>query len=204
MAGEAVGEEILPEAVFSVKAKTSLIHQVVVSEQANARQVLAHTKTRANIRGGGKKPWKQKGTGRARQGSSRSPQWRGGGVVFGPSKERNFAQKINKQMKRLALLATLSEKVRQNHLIVLDTLSVSAGKTKELAAILKVLPMQGRKTLLALSAKQPLVTRAAGNLPKVKTTGTKNLNVLELVSHPYLLVTKAGVQEIVATYGATA
>ena len=203
MSGEEVGEENLPENVFGVKAKTTLIHQVVVAQAASARQTLAHTKTRADVSGGGKKPWKQKGTGRARQGSSRSPQWRGGGVVFGPRKERNYTQKINKKMKRLALLASLSNKVLEKHLVVLDNLELTEGKTKQMSVVIKALPMKGRKTLLALSAKQPLVARAARNVAGVTLTGTKSLNVLEIVKYPYLLVTKQGLQEIAATYGAS-
>ena len=201
MGGEVVGTENLPAEVFGVQAKSTLVHQVVVAEAANARQTLAHTKTRANVQGGGKKPWKQKGTGRARQGSSRSPQWRGGGSVFGPRKERNYTQKINKKMKRLALLASLSDKVKADRLIVLDNLEVTAAKTKQLASMFTVLPMKGRKTLLVLSPKQPAVSRAARNVRGVGLTATQSLQVLEIVKYPYLLVTKQGLQEIAAAYG---
>ncbi len=201
MGGSVVGEEQLPESIFGVKAKPSLIHQVVVAQQANTRQALAHTKTRADVRGGGKKPWKQKGTGRARQGSTRSPQWRGGGSVFGPRSERNYSQKMNKKMKRGAVLASLSQKVSADHFIVLDDLRATEAKTKQVAALFKALPMKGRKTLLALSSKQPEVARAVRNISGVTLTGTKSLHVLEIVRIPYLLVTKSGLKEIVATYG---
>lgn len=203
MQGKVVGEENLPETVFDIEAKSTLIHQVVVAQAANARQVLAHAKKRDEVSGGGKKPWKQKGTGRARQGSSRSPQWRGGGVVFGPSRERNFSQKINKKMKRLALLASLTNKFRGSKLVVVDNFEIGEAKTKQLAATLKVLPTQGRKTLFALSAKQGAVTRAAQNISSLKVIGTKSLNVLDIIKYPYLLTTRQGLKEIAATYGPT-
>ena len=133
---ETVGELELDAKVFAVKPNEALVHQAVVAQLANERQVLAHTKDRSEVRGGGKKPWRQKGTGRARQGSIRSPQWIGGGIVFGPLKTRNFSLKINKKMKQKAMFMALSDKLASNDLIVLDNLEMKESKTKAFDLIL--------------------------------------------------------------------
>jgi len=130
------GEMQLSPKVFGVKANSALVHQAVVTQMANERKVIAHTKTRNEVRGGGKKPWAQKGTGRARHGSSRSPIWKGGGVTFGPRNDRNFKMRINKKMKQSAMFMVLSDKVASNHLIILDKLAVSEFKTKVFNKIL--------------------------------------------------------------------
>jgi len=134
---EKTGDIEVSDKVFGVKMSEALIHQAVVAQMANERQVIAHTKGRAEVRGGGKKPWKQKGTGRARAGSSRSPIWIGGGVTFGPTKERNFSKKINKKMKQKALLMAISDRVKNGEIIVLDNLNTKEFKTKVMDTILK-------------------------------------------------------------------
>jgi large subunit ribosomal protein L4 len=137
--GKEVGEEKLDPAVFGVKVKPELVHQAVVAQMAKARVPIAHTKTRGEVRGGGKKPWRQKGTGRARVGSTRSPIWRGGGITFGPRKNRVFAQKINKKARRKALLMCLSDKKASGWMVVLNKLELGKGKTKELVKVLESL-----------------------------------------------------------------
>ena len=138
LAGEKIKEKEVSSRIFGVKIRPEVIHQVVVAQGANARPVLADTKNRGEVRGGGKKPWRQKGTGRARQGSIRSPQWKGGGVVFGPTSDRNFSQRVNKKQKQLALAMCLSDKVNNNLLAVFDKLSLNEGKTKKLITGLKI------------------------------------------------------------------
>jgi len=134
---EAVGEMKLSDKVFAVKASQALVHQAMVTQMANQRQVLAHTKDRSEVRGGGKKPWRQKGTGRARAGSIRSPIWKGGGVTFGPTKDRNFSKKINKKMRQKAMLMVLSDRVINNNLVILDKLEMEEYKTKKFDEMLK-------------------------------------------------------------------
>src|SRR3989338_6359607 len=138
--GKEIGIVDLPDAIFCVPISEALVHQVVVAQHANARTVVAHTKGRAEVRGGGRKPWKQKGKGRARHGSSRSPIWIGGGVTFGPTNERNFSQRINKKMKQAALKMALSDKAKEDRLIVVDKIVLKSPKTKEMVRILKQLP----------------------------------------------------------------
>jgi len=134
--GKEIGTTLLPKEIFDVKLNPDLVHQVATSQMANRRQVIAHTKDRGEVRGGGKKPWRQKGTGRARHGSIRSPLWKGGGVTFGPTKERNFKKIIPKKMKRKALFMVLSAKAKENLLIILDTLKLPLPKTKVISQIL--------------------------------------------------------------------
>jgi len=137
--GEKVEEVELNQAVFDIEVNEELVHQAVVAQMANKRKVLARTKDKSEVRGGGRKPWKQKGTGRARHGSSRSPLWIGGGVTFGPTKDRNFKKKINKKMKRKALFMCLSDRVKDKNLLLLDKLELNEAKTKELYKLLRVL-----------------------------------------------------------------
>lgn len=191
MKGEVVGQYPLNLAIFGITPKIGLIHEAVVAERANARKVLAHTKDRGEVRGGGRKPWRQKGTGRARHGSIRSPLWIGGGVTFGPTKERVFKKKINKKAKRKALLMVLSDKAANKKLLLLDQLKLPEIKTKLMAGILENLPCKGRTTLLALGEDEESlkIVKSAANLPKISTIEARNLNVLDLVSHEYLLTT---------------
>ncbi|OGL87355.1 50S ribosomal protein L4 [Candidatus Uhrbacteria bacterium RIFCSPLOWO2_02_FULL_48_12] len=200
--GVEVGEKVLNEKVFGLKPQPVLVEQAVAAERANARQVLAHTKTKGEVRGGGRKPWKQKGTGRARQGSIRAPQWRGGGVVFGPRKDRNYAVKINKKMKRLALLMALSDKAANNRLVVLDNLEVS-GKTKEWKSLSQnlwkaVAPTlkQEPTTLIIAPAVSLSLRRAIQNVPRVTALRSDSLNVSSVLKHAFALTTVTGLDSL--------
>jgi large subunit ribosomal protein L4 len=198
--GREVEKIQLPVEIFGVKRSKSLIHQAAVAQMANARQVLAHAKDRSEVRGGGKKPWRQKGTGRARHGSIRSPLWRGGGVTFGPTKERNFSKKINKKMRRKALLAVLSGKVRDNELIILDKLQISSPKTKEMIKIIggltKIKDDIRKGALIVLTEKDNNIIRAAKNISKFETISIGSLNVVDLLKKKYLIMTKKGIDEL--------
>lgn len=202
--GREAGKIQLPVGIFGLKISKSLIHQAVVAQMANARQVLAHAKDRSEVRGGGKKPWRQKGTGRARHGSIRSPLWRGGGATFGPTKERNFSKKINKKMRRKALLAVLSGKARDNELIVLDKLQISSPKTKEMMKVVggltKIKEDIKKGALIALAEKDDNIIRAAKNISKFETIGIGSLNVVDLLKRKYLIMTKEAISGIATRY----
>jgi large subunit ribosomal protein L4 len=199
--GEKSTEEIvLPKEVFEVKASPDLVHQVFVSQMANKRQSTAHTKDRGEVRGGGKKPWQQKGTGRARAGSIRSPIWKGGGVTFGPTKERNFKKIVPKKMKRKALLMILSSKVEDKLLIVLDNFKIEKPKTKEISSILNNLPCKAKNCLIALSEPDKNLFLASRNIPKVKLIEARNLNCIDLLSFKYLVIQKDAIKKIKETF----
>lgn len=198
--GKEVGSTVLPKEIFEVPLNLDLVHQVVVSQMAERRQGTAHTKDRGEVRGGGRKPWRQKGTGRARHGSRRSPIWIGGGVTFGPTKERVFKKKINKRMKRKALLMALSSKAKENMLVVLDKLSLPEVKTKLMAGILKSLPSKGESCLIALPKLEKDIVQSAKNLPKTATIEARNLNVLDLLSFKYLVLPKDTIKVIEETF----
>lgn len=199
MQGKVVGEEKLEPRIFEMEAKPQLIQLAVKTQLANARLPLAHVKTKAEVRGGGKKPWRQKGTGRARAGSIRSPLWRGGGKSFGPRKERNFKLKINKQAKRKALFMTLSDKVKNKKIILLDKLEMPKIKTKDFLKILSKLPVS--KTILTiLPASDKNIIRSARNLPYIKTILADSLNVVDVLGHEYLLIPKNSLEIISKTY----
>ncbi len=200
LTGEVVREEELDAKFFDIKVKPVLIQQAVEAQEASSRQVLAHTKGRSEVRGGGKKPWKQKGTGRARHGSIRSPLWRGGGITFGPTKERNFAKAINKKAKRRALQMVLADKVKNDHLILVEELVLPEAKTKKLALILNKLPLKNQSTLIVLDKRQEEVIRSARNLPKVLTIGFGTLNVVDLLKYQYLLLPVKAVKKIIQHY----
>ena len=165
--GTEAGEQKLDPKVFGVKANKALIHEIVVAQESNARETIANTKTRAEVRGGGKKPWKQKHTGRARHGSTRSPIWKGGGVVFGPRLGRVWSKKVNKKAKQAALRMVLSDKAAANQIIVLTALDLKEYKTKAVVALLKNLPTDGRKSLIAMPAVTEKVWKSAANLKTV-------------------------------------
>ena len=194
--GEELAQTRLPSEIFDVKMDTDLVHQVAVAQMSNRRQVSAHTKDRGEVRGGGKKPWRQKGTGRARHGSRRSPLWKGGGVTFGPTKERNFKKKINQKMGRKALLMVLSAKVKSGTLIILDSLKIEKLKTKLMADVLSKLPCKEQSCLIALSSMDKDVIASARNLAKVQTRQAKDLNVLDLLNTKYLIVPKDAIKVI--------
>lgn len=198
--GEEIGETELPKEVFEVKMNSDLVHQVALSQMANRRQKVAKAKDRSEVRGGGRKPWRQKGTGRARHGSIRSPLWRGGGVTFGPRTEKVLKKRIPKKMRRKALFMVLSAKSKENLLLVLESLKIEKAKTKEMAGILNKLPSKTKSVLIALSEKDDNLIRAAGNIPKVETIQAKDLNVLDLLSYKYLLIPKEAIKVIEKTF----
>ncbi len=208
---EIVGEQELNPAVFAVSASEALVHQVAVAQTANARPVLAHTKTKGEVRGGGRKPWRQKGTGRARAGSIRSPLWKGGGVTFGPRKERNFSQKINIKMKRKATLGVLSDRVRTGNLVLVDKLELAEAKTKQAAAIIANFVNKGlagkfqqasKKTNILLMTAEPdeKVERAMKNLTGVKILKTNNINIIDLLKYRNIVLTIAAAQQLEKQY----
>ena len=198
--GEVSGSITLPKEVFGVEFNSDLVHQIAVSLSANKRQISAHTKTRGEVRGGGKKPWRQKGTGRARVGSNRSPIWKGGGITHGPRNDRIFAVEIPKKMRRKALLMVLSEKAKSNNLIVLDKFDLAKGKTKEMALSLSKLPCKNASTLIAMPDFDKKVFLAARNITKTDIDDARNLNVLDLLNHKYLLLTKDSIKTIEKTF----
>lgn len=193
--GEVLGDISLSAEVFAIPAKSSVVHQVYTALRANARLPWAESKGKGEVRGGGKKPWRQKGTGRARHGSIRSPLWRGGGVSFGPRNERNYEQKVNKKMNLLAIKMCLTDKVNSARLIVLEDLP-SFDKTKDLAGLRRLLPGAGYKTLWLLSNKDEKIERGLRNLSGVVCKLEKDLNVVDLLSHPYIILTKKGIEKL--------
>ncbi|MCI8435121.1 MAG: 50S ribosomal protein L4 [Clostridia bacterium] len=198
--GEEAGTLNLDDSVFGVEYNESLIHQAVTAQRNNARQGTKCTLTRTEVRGGGIKPWRQKGTGRARQGSIRAPQWIKGGVVFAP-KPRDFSQKVNKQARRNALISALSEKVRAEQLVVVDEIKLPAPKTKEMAKVLAALKLDKRVLLVVTDADADVV-RAANNLENVKTLPSSQINVYDVVANTKLLATKAAITKIEEAYKA--
>lgn len=198
--GEVTGSAVLPKDIFEVEFNADLVHQVAVSLAANARQISAHAKTRGEVRGGGKKPWRQKGTGRARHGSIRSPLWKGGGVTHGPRNDRIFEREIPKKMRRKALFMVLSQKAKDNQLVVLDKIELQKGKTKEAAAYLAKLPCKEQSTLVALPKYDKTVFLATRNIKKTDIEDARNLNVLTLLNHKYLLMTKDAIKTIAETF----
>lgn len=189
------GSMELPESIFGVPVNPELVHEAVRVLRSEARQVVAHTKTRGEVRGGGKKPWKQKGTGRARHGSIRSPIWKGGGVVFGPRNDRNYALAMNRKARVKALYMTLSDKAANEQLIVLDAMPKDM-KTAAASALLAKLPLKGnKKTLLALGAAQKEWRRSLRNLAATASMGATNLNVYDVLRYPNLVMTKEGLAE---------
>lgn len=198
--GKVIAEEELNPKFFAIKIKPAVVQLVVEAQLANSRKVIAHAKGRSEVRGGGKKPWKQKGTGRARHGSIRSPLWKGGGVTFGPTKERNFAKAVNKKVKQKALWMVLADKVNHEHLILLDEFQLNSSKTKVLAELLNKLPLKNKSTLIALDKKNENVIRSAKNLSRARTLPASSLNVVDLLKFEYLLMPVKAIREIVERY----
>ncbi len=200
--GKEVGQVELPKEIFEVPLQQETLYQVVVSQMANRRQKSAHTKDRREVSGGGKKPWRQKGTGRARAGSIRSPLWRGGGITFGPRTEREFLRKINKKMRRKALFMVLSEKAKRNQIIVLDELNSAGTKAKTLAQTFTLLPFtkKSAKAALVLPAMEKNIIRSAANLSQVRTMQAKDLNALDVMSIHSLVMPKEAIKVIQTTF----
>jgi len=201
--GEKTGTVELPENIFNIEINNDVIYQVVNAQMANNRQHLAHTKNRGDVRGGGKKPWRQKGTGRARHGSTRSPLWKGGGVTFGPRNEENFSRKINKKIKQKALFMVLTSKLSDKELIVVDDLKLNEPKTKLMANALKNIFKDNKKisVLVAIPQKNNNVIIAMKNISGSETIFADSLNVLDLLSFKYLLLDKEAIKVIEKTYG---
>lgn len=197
--GEEVETLSLSERVFGVLPKAAVIHQVFQAILANQRKPWAHTKNKGEVRGGGKKPWKQKGTGRARHGSIRSPIWAGGGITFGPRNDRNYEQKINHTMNRQAVKMCLSGKVSNKKLLILDNAPTS-GKTSEMAAFIKQLPVKNKSMLLLFVPRDTAFRRAAQNIPKTDMVEARNTSVPDLLQHEYVLATKSGIAAIEARF----
>ena len=192
--GEKVGTMRLNGEIFGIEPHQDVVRQAVVTYLANRRQATAKTKTRAEVRGGGKKPWRQKGTGRARQGSIRSPQWVGGGVVFGPT-PRSYSYKLNKKVRRLAIKSVLSTKVAEGDLIVVETLNFDAPKTKEFANVLKNLNVD-TKVLVVVENDNDFAALSARNLPGVTVVNETGINVLDVVSNNKLVLTQAALSKV--------
>ncbi len=193
------GEIEVPEKFFGLKWNADLVHQVITAFLANLRKPWAHTKDRSEVRGGGKKPWQQKHTGRARHGSSRSPLWIGGGVTFGPRNEKSYKKKINKKMQRIALWTVLSKKLKDEVKIIND-LSVAEPKTKNVAVILKNFFKKPTSLLIVGAKANKDLLRAARNLPKVEVRTASDLNVYDCASHKYVFFEKKAVEELMEKY----
>lgn len=193
MNGEQVGEIELSEQVFAAVVRPDLMHEVVLSHLAGQRQGTHKVKNRSEVAGGGRKPWRQKGTGRARQGSTRSPQWKGGGVVFGPT-PRSYKSSVNKKVRRLALYSALTSKVDEGKLIVLDQLDVPEIKTKHMATLLQKLNVN--KALVVDAERQENAWLSARNIERVKYVGANALNVYDLIRHDHLVLTRDAVAKV--------
>lgn len=194
ISGAQVGEVELSDAVFGVEPHVHVMHEAVLMQEASLRLGTHKVKGRSEVRGGGRKPWKQKGTGRARQGSIRAPQWKGGGVVFGPT-PRSYAYKLPKKVRRLAIKSALSSKVIDNTIIVLDQLALNAPKTKEFAAILNNLKVD-RKALVVTSNFDENVALSTRNLPGVKFVSAEGLNVRDVLVYDKLIITKEAAEKV--------
>jgi large subunit ribosomal protein L4 len=193
--GEEIGLVELKAALFEVKIKPSLVHRAAVAQAANSRQVLAHTKGRGEVRGGGHKPRPQKGTGQSRQSSIRSPLWVGGGVTFGPTKERNFHLKLNRAERRLALAMVLSDKVANDKFVVVDSLVFPEIRTKPAAALLKKIS-PARRVLVVVEAENKTVQKAFRNIVGVSPISVKSLNVVDILANEIIVVSQAAVEDL--------
>ena len=195
--GNEVGSMELNDAVFGVKVNEHLMHMAVVSQLANKRQGTQSAKTRSEVSGGGRKPWRQKGTGHARQGSIRAPQWKGGGIVFAP-KPRDYSFKMNKKEKKLALLSALTSKVVDNKIVVLDEFKMDEIKTKKFAEVMNNLKVN--KALVVLEGENKNVLLSGRNIPTVKVSATNEINTYDILKYDSLVVTKAAVEKLEEVY----
>ena len=196
--GQKVEELELSESIFAAEISEYAVYEVIKNHLANRRQGTQSAKTRAEVRGGGRKPWRQKGTGRARQGSTRSPQWIGGGVVFAPQ-PRDYSYSVNKKVRRLALKSVLTTKVNEGNLIVLDALEMNAPKTKDFIAMLSAVNA-GKKALVVTAENSPNVVKSGRNIPGVDITFVNTLNVYDIMRHDSLIITKEAVRKTEEVY----
>lgn len=198
MLGELVEEMELSEDVFGVEINQHVVWEVVKNQLANKRQGTQSAKTRAEVRGGGRKPWRQKGTGRARQGSTRSPQWKGGGVVFAP-KPRDYSYSVPKKVRRLALKSALTSKVQNNEIIVVDSIKFDAPKTKEMINLLTKLNAD-KKALIVMDTKDANLIKSANNIPTVATALVNTINVYDILKYNSFIITKDAVRKVEEVY----
>ena len=207
--GASVGKLALPESIFGLPWNADLVHQVVTAMQANARTPVAHSRTRGEVSGGGRKPWKQKGTGRARHGSSRSPIWKGGGVTHGPRNDKDYSQKINKKMKAKALYTVLSEKLRKGQILFIEELALKDIKTKDAVAVLgnlskvsgfeKISGGKKANTYLTVPAKSDVLKKSFANIPTIEIDEVRNINPVDLLAYRYIIISQP--QESIAFLG---
>ncbi|MBD8007218.1 50S ribosomal protein L4 [Bacillus norwichensis] len=197
--GSKVGEVDLNDSIFGIEPNNHVLFEAIVMQQSSLRQGTSKVKTRSEVRGGGRKPWRQKGTGRARQGSIRSPQWRGGGTVFGPV-PRSYSYKLPKKVRRLAIKSALSAKALEESILVVEALTFDAPKTKEFAKVLKSLPV-GKKALIVTDVPEDNVALSARNIPGVTVIDANSINVLDVVGHETLILTKAAVEKVEEVLG---
>ncbi len=197
LSGKEIGSVELNDAIFNVVIKPEVVHQVYVSQAGNQRESIADTKTRGEVRGGGKKPWAQKGTGRARHGSIRSPIWSGGGVAFGPTSERNWKTKINKDTRRLAVKMCLTDKAQSSALYVVEDFSFADPKTKLMVEFLKNLPAKNKNFLLLNDESNKNLLKMSRNLKKINTVRAKDVSVLNLLTREAVIVSKKGLEQLV-------
>ena len=195
--GKEVGSIELNDAVFGVEVNEHLVHMAVVNQLANNRQGTQSAKTRSEVSGGGRKPWRQKGTGHARQGSTRAPQWTGGGIVFAP-KPRDYSFKMNKKEKRIALLSALSSKVAESKIVVLDEFKLDEIKTKKFVEVMNNLKVEN--ALVVLEGENKNVVLSGRNIPSVKVTATDEINTYDVLKYTTLVVTKAAVEKLEEVY----
>ena len=198
MTGKKVGEVELSEAVFGIEPNQTVVHDVVKNHLANCRQGTQSALTRAEVSGGGRKPWRQKGTGHARQGSTRAPQWRHGGIALGP-KPRDYSYSLNKKVRRLAIKSALSDKVIENSLIVLDDLKIDSYKTRTVVDCLKAIDA-GKKVLIVLAENNQFAVKSASNIPGVKTAQVNTINTYDIINADKLVIVKDAVAKLEEVY----
>lgn len=198
VSGQEVGDIELSDAIFGVEVNQHVLYEIVKNQLANKRQGTQSAKTRSEVRGGGRKPWRQKGTGRARQGSIRAPHWKGGGVIFAP-KPRDYSYKLPKKVKRLAMKSALSSKVINNEIIVLDELNFSAPKTKDMVAFLSNVKA-AKKALVVTSENNENVIKSSNNIAGVQTTTVSTLNVYDILKYDSFIITKDAVKKVEEVY----
>lgn len=194
--GKVVGDKKLRDDIFGVAVNAELMHEVLVGVMASARKPFAHSKTRGEVRGGGKKPWKQKGTGRARHGSRRSPIWIGGGITFGPRNIRDYSKKINRKVRQRAMAMTLSDKVTDDRLVLVESYGVIEGKTKEFAGLLAKLPIDGKRIAVVSRETDGMLRRSIGNIPDVTLRNVGDLGLMDIVRSDCLLMTPEAVDKL--------
>ncbi len=199
MTGKEVSDIELSDAVFGITPNTAAMHTMVVNYLANQRQGTQSTLTRTEVKGGGRKPWRQKGTGHARQGSTRAPQWTHGGIALGP-KPRSYRFTVNKKLKRLAMKSALSVKVQDNNMIVLDSIKMDEYKTKTMVNMLKAIEAEGKKALIVMPEADSFVIKSAANIPGVKTALVNTINVYDILNYEKFIVVKDAVAKIEEVY----